>query len=370
MKSRAPQFGSGGAHRSNFGGASANLAGGGCRRGAFTLVELLVVIAIIGILVALLLPAIQAARESARRSQCQSHMKQIGLATLNFEQAKKMLPPSKWLALNANKKPIGHSTLTYLLPYLEEQAIADKYDWDQTWSWPTPTKAAPESNATLVNIPIAIFRCPTAPPERETKAKPTDPIEPHPAAIDYRVCDAFAVKTSDPSTSKHALELEFIDKGKIKDRRNSKEGYYSVLYNVGGDKTNTQGPEAYTQYKPEYAKLKQTTDGLSQTMMWFETGGSPVKYKNGGLDTTNPNAGETQGGGTWGEYGNWYVIHNSCGDAFFNCNNNEEIYSFHTGGAYFGFGDGAVHFISTDVSPDVFVSLFTRDSNDIVSDSY
>src|SRR4051812_31918098 len=64
----------------------------------FTLVELLVVVAIIGILVALLLPAIQAAREAARRSQCQNHMKQISLATLNFENTRKYLPPSKWFA--------------------------------------------------------------------------------------------------------------------------------------------------------------------------------------------------------------------------------------------------------------------------------
>ena len=69
---------------------------GRSRRRAFTLVELLVVIAIIGVLVALLLPAIQSARESARRTQCSNNLHQIGVGMMNFENSKKSFPPGEW----------------------------------------------------------------------------------------------------------------------------------------------------------------------------------------------------------------------------------------------------------------------------------
>jgi prepilin-type N-terminal cleavage/methylation domain-containing protein len=89
----------------------------GRQRSAFTLVELLVVIAIIGILIALLLPAIQAAREAARRSQCSNNMKQMGLAALNFESSRKGLPPFR----------IGDHEQTWMvliLPYMEETRLS------------------------------------------------------------------------------------------------------------------------------------------------------------------------------------------------------------------------------------------------------
>ncbi len=92
-------------------------------RAGFTLIELLVVIAIIGVLIALLLPAVQAARESARRTQCFNNLKQYGIATHNFHQQYNRLPPY-WSENNTAKYPDG-GWLIHLLPYLEQQASYD-----------------------------------------------------------------------------------------------------------------------------------------------------------------------------------------------------------------------------------------------------
>src|SRR4051794_21681889 len=99
----------------------------------FTLVELLVVIAIIGILVALLLPAIQAAREAARRSQCQNHLKQLGLACLNYESAKKRLPQG-FISQPSGVEAWAWST--FILPYIEEQALYDRLSPSETFQQP------------------------------------------------------------------------------------------------------------------------------------------------------------------------------------------------------------------------------------------
>jgi prepilin-type N-terminal cleavage/methylation domain-containing protein len=117
-------------------------------RRAFTLVELLVVIAIIGILVALLLPAIQAARESARRSHCMNNLKQIGVAIQTYHDVEKQFPMGR-----NGRNQFSVSWAYFLLPQLEEQAIYDAYD---------RTKRVDDlANARAMRTPLSVYVCPS-----------------------------------------------------------------------------------------------------------------------------------------------------------------------------------------------------------------
>src|SRR5438034_1844036 len=127
------------------------------RRGAFTLVELLVVIAIIGVLVALLLPAVQAAREAARRMSCSSNLRQLALAMHNYHDTHKTLPyttaawgPSGIVNSIDNR---GWSWNSFILPYIEQQSIYNQIDFKDF----VPVNG----NRILLSNPIPVATCPS-----------------------------------------------------------------------------------------------------------------------------------------------------------------------------------------------------------------
>ena len=125
---------------------------------AFTLVELLVVITIIGILISLLLPAVQAAREAARRMQCGNNLKQIGLALHLHNEAKGYFPPGHYWSQKTTGSDDGAEAtwITYSLPYLEQKNLYDTINWEQAFG-----QVASGQNVTVCKTSLSVFACPS-----------------------------------------------------------------------------------------------------------------------------------------------------------------------------------------------------------------
>jgi prepilin-type N-terminal cleavage/methylation domain-containing protein len=138
-----------------------------CKGKGFTLIELLVVIAIIAVLVGLLLPAVQSAREAARRAQCTNNLKQIGLALHNYLSSNNTFPPVVVLPRVTTTQP--WSGLTRLLPYVEQTAMYNAINWASDFEF--------TSNATLAAMRVAIFLCPS---EVNDIARPTTTLTYYP----------------------------------------------------------------------------------------------------------------------------------------------------------------------------------------------
>jgi prepilin-type N-terminal cleavage/methylation domain-containing protein len=330
-------------------------------RAAFTLVELLVVIAIIGILVALLLPAIQAAREAARRIQCTNNMKQLGLAFLNYESTNKVLPPA-YSPNEPNRAYFStgpcpgvlppailsdgrayHFVLTFLLPFIEQQAIYDQIDLSQDWCEHAVKSKKGIYNRDATSIDIPDFLCPSAP--KTLKSYTTDY---------FTIVDL--VKTG-PNGYCDAVETPGLTKQK------------RTMESLKGMLGETPLP------------LRKVTDGMSKTFMFYESAGRPEHWENGqligyfwdsGLSYAKPgmtNQPDTKPSNyQWADRSVYAVLGNglTCGLAStMNCSNVQGVYSFHPGGAVILFGDGASNFINENIDFDTFISLMTKSAGDI-----
>ncbi len=224
-------------------------------RTGFTLVELLVVIAIIGILIALLMPAIQAVRESARRAQCTNNLKQLGLAVGNYENTYKTLPSSD--------RPPGLTTapriagLTKLLPYFEESNIYKAYDFTKNWSDPL--------NLPFTSHTISILLCPSSP----VNSNRLDGLpEGSPWTPTLVACTDYSPTVGvDPRLGPASIpggQLGLVDPETIS--------------------VNSSGlPNSGLLRKNETTKLSDATDGLSHTILYAESAGRPYLFRKGKL---------------------------------------------------------------------------------------
>lgn len=357
------------------------------RRSGFTLVELLVVIAIIGILVGLLLPAVQSAREAARRMSCQNNMKQIGLGVLNHESAYKRLPGSGQCgSTGSNSTPYQiHSTATQILPYIEQQTVYRMFDF--TTDPVVAYGATPHSSGhLLVSATGALLHRNTRGRSYDDPAHPSGQMAAQTQISTY-VCPSTPLDagTRDPVHRLGGWDYMFVDLSDIDHRPTS------ATFGARTPGSDPQIGEMRMQgmLDCESSKMANTTDGTSNTLMCIEDAGRahPSVARFGALSArTGPVAAPAFPtdwmGGTaigrkmwaWADpdaVTNGYSgpsnaiapasrrarINNydtviggppECRWTVNNCGPNDEPYAWHGSGANAVFGDGAVRLLSNN----------------------
>ncbi len=319
-------------------------------RRAFTLVELLVVIAIIGILVALLLPAIQAAREAARRAQCQNHLKNIGLALQNYHAATKHFP--KGFVSTGSGAIEAWAWSTYLLPYLEEQAIFDQLRPAEEWILPVDpnrtgkrnladvlaaAKAGKTAELIPLQTPLPLFRCPSdSTPSLIPVGNPVDPAVTRTmdtGTWERHFNGIYAPTGFQPSTSNYVGSMGTIDA--ICDG-----GLLGGQWVIDQPRCNDTG----VFFGNSAISIKQITDGTSKTFAVGERDKFCLAAT--WIGVRNP-YGPEMWSSRWALGHVYFKLnypltgnHDTCTESFS---------SPHPGGAYFAFCDGSVHFISDDI---------------------
>lgn len=301
-------------------------------RHGFTLVELLVVIAIIGMLVALLLPAVQAAREAARRMQCGNNLKQIGLALHNYHDTYKSLPANYWQAVTDPTFTVAGANVS-LLPFIEQDNLQDRYDFNVKFDRPP--------NDQLKETMPPTFACPSAPGAGEPNA-----------TTGWQASDYVYIRNA-MNWSNHRSLME----------------------------------------SDRYMRFQEATDGLSNSILQYESAGRASWWVHNKKMSMDWDA--CIGGSTWiddmtawsGHYSagwfypadfqldsndptgscptiNWYV-----GSHVLNVTNGFVApYSFHAGGIQLGLGDGSVRFVSETTSIEVLSALSSCDGGEVVGD--
>ena len=309
---------------------------GSPRRG-FTLVELLVVITIIGILIVLLLPAVQAAREAARQTQCTNNLKQIGLGIYGYEQVHQMLPAGAYqyeLGTTGWTSYSRGNVLIRLLPFVEQQPLYDCYSFSKS----TDSQTYPNSTKLLGKTVIPLYICPS-----------DDPSTPFVRGITMAKTN-YAASVGPASVGDHTTVPCSLYSG-------------FNIYAHGGE--GTSPPGCFGRLSQQY-RLEEVKDGLSNTIFFGEF--RPAWNNDGAVGGWH---------GSWSGSGytrtlipiNYYTgdavlnadLSNAC-TYWTNWTTVEGFKSGHPGGAQFLLGDGTVRFIRETV--DMQTYQYLGDKND------
>ena len=301
------------------------------RRRGFTLIELLVVIAIIAILVALLLPAVQQAREAARRTQCKNNLKQIGLAMHNYHDIFNCLPPG-YISVNPSTGVMtptdggsGAGWAVMLLPQIEQASLYNKFNLN------LPITNA--VNAPLIVTPLAAFRCPSDP-------SPDDTFEIAEEGSPSNVLATLA--TANYAASFGTVSLDDCE-------------------NAPGTAPVTAAGQCVGNgavYHNSRITLRDFTDGTSSTCLVGE------RKTRVDLDWWTTWAGMVAGGEETGQRVLGCLDHTPNHPA----THFDDFSSHHTGGSQFLMGDGHVRFVSENIDAGLYQALGTLQGAEVVGE--
>ncbi len=319
---------------------------------AFTLVELLVVIAIIGILIALLLPAVQSAREAARRTQCMNNLKQLGLAMHNYETAEGTLPVGAYGCC-------WGTWIEAILPYLEEQNLADNYVDEGKYDVLGLTyRYSGSENRPVTTLRLAILTCPSD----GGNVTHFEGITSHNYAVNYGNTGYLAG---------YPTQEDAVD------------DYNGVQFG-GAPFKLLGGPDL----EPYAARIKDIHDGTSNTLLASEV----IQGQGSGVGSSGVVSHDLRGFSWWG-YGSGfhtYLAPNSSQPDVMQssvyCQNDgvnppcvaphstsqpmtNAARSKHAGGVLSVFCDGSVHFISDHIAIDTYRALSTTKGGEVIAAS-
>lgn len=292
------------------------------------------VIAVIGVLVALLIPAVQSARESSRRTQCQNHLRQVGLAVANYESAVGSLPPGKkWSRPRHDPLTFDYSWSSILLDYVEEQTLHDRLDFSLPLTDPVNLPAASQI--------VPIYLCPS-----------TSRIDQH-RSVEGRLVNL----GGQPGEGLACTDYLGVS-GPDKDKTNPTTG--EEYGRQRGVLLGTKGlPDGKILTEPPPVRLSHIVDGLSHTLSIVEcTGrGADVK-KDGQVQSLN---------GAWASGSNISHINKGVNtesppDAW----EDERIFSDHPGGANALVCDGSVQFLVDESDEQIIRAYCSRDGEEAI----